>query len=109
MTTPIETGRRDKLITIQRAAKARGPTGDVTLIWSTIATRWAQWRTLTGFELAYTTQQIGTSTHVVTLPFVMGLTTEDRILAQGSPYQIDTLDDVSMAGVEHRAFVKQQV
>lgn len=90
----MRAGKLDKLITLQRNVESKSSTGAVTSVWTDLATVRAEIvqqsadEFLTGFGEAETTAII------FRVRYVAGITTADRVLYAGNPYDLNEISEI---------------
>lgn len=87
----MDAGKRDRLITVQRATVATDDYGGETSTWADVEQAWARVRFGTAQEKREAAQEAGTQSatfEVVPTAGLLGVTLRDRILFDGSEWDI---------------------
>jgi SPP1 family predicted phage head-tail adaptor len=89
----VRIGRRDRKVTVQRMTQGRNQYNEIVPEWTDLATVWAHLKTLSGKEALSSEQVVATGTAVFNIRY-RSLTTQDRVLCEGSVYQIESMNEL---------------
>src|SRR3990172_1397455 len=93
MITATPAGRRNHRVTIQYLVASLDAAGQENLAYGRKRDEWAAVETLGGRELFNARQTLPTATHKLTIPWIDGLTTKQRILFGTRIFEILSIDN----------------
>lgn len=87
----MQIGKLNKRIELQRITETADSYGEPVQTWTTYATRWANVSPLKAQEMLVSSQNKATTTHIVTIRYLDGITIEDRIKLGSRYLNIDSI------------------
>ena len=106
----MRAGLLRKRVTIQRATEGAADDYNQTVLsWSTLATRWAGIKPMSGQERLESAQVGADVTHEVRLRWLDGVTPKDRISYDGRVFNIQSVINTAERGVEAVLLCKEEV
>lgn len=98
----MRAGNLRNMIDLQSYAETRSASGAVTKTWSTYATVWAKFRTLSGNERIAAQQVSSVLTHEITIRYRSGVQPGHRISWSGRLFDIKDVRNVDELNIETR-------
>ena len=103
-------GRRNtKILIEQRTEGSVNTVGDPVYTWATFATEWAFILTQSGKEFMDARQQFAELSHLITIRYTAGITTDMRINVDGVYYKIIAAFDPMKRGIELKLYCNEQL
>ena len=90
----MKAGDLDQRVTVERQSTMPGPLGQPVNVWAPIATAWAAVEPLVGREYLAAQAAQSEVTARVTMRYRRGITAQDRVIHNGTTYNIVSVIDV---------------
>lgn len=105
----MRAGRLNTKITIESKTETIDSVGDPVNTWATYAEAWAEVRTQSGKEFIRARELHSELTHVLTLRWISGVTTDMRVNNNGAYYNILSVFDPTTRKRELRLYCNEQL
>ncbi|MBD9493193.1 phage head closure protein [Ensifer sp. ENS01] len=90
----LNIGKLDRRITIERQTQNTKPSGDVTKVWTPVATVWAEVLQQTASEFFTGYGEAETGTVIFRVRYRPGITTKDRVIYDGVAYGLKEIKTI---------------
>ena len=96
----MKAGKLDQRVTLERQSRVLGPLGQPVNAWAPLMTVWAAVEPLVGREYLAAQAAQSEVTARVTMRYRRGITAQDRVIHEGTIYNIVSVIDVRSQGRE---------